>query len=115
MPEKNIYTVRILEKGDLPELLKEKAGRLSWLIVLQPDAQWSAEAVIPDFSATDSFDFDIIFDDDFRKTTDVNVGDRFSIDFSIADKSAGIREAEVLDVRKDKPINHLQNKAPKND
>ena len=110
MPEKNIYTVRILEKGDLPELLKEKAGRLSWLIVLQPDAQWSAEAVIPDLALTDQFDLDIIFDDDFRKTTDVTAGDRLNIDLGIADKKAGIKEVEVIAVRKDKPINHLQNK-----
>ncbi|MBR5417728.1 MAG: hypothetical protein IK109_06835 [Clostridiales bacterium] len=114
MITKNIYTVRVLDSDDLASLFMEKAGKLTWLILLQKDVQWSAEAVIPDFSATDSFDLDIIFDDDFRSTTDVNVGDRFSIDFSIADKSAGIREVEVLAIRKDKPINHLQNKAPKN-
>lgn len=108
--KKNIYTVRVLESSDLPSLLKDKVGKLTWLVLVQEEAQWSAEATIPDFSVTDQFDLDIIFDDDFRKTTDVKVGDRFNIDFSIADKQAGIREIEVLEIRKDEPINHLQNK-----
>ena len=110
MITKNIYTVRVIDSKDLASILEEKKGRLTWLILLQKDAQWSAEAVVPDFPKTDTFDLDIIFDDKFRETTVVNIGDRFSIDFGIADKSAGIREVEVLGIRKDKPINHLQNK-----
>lgn len=31
----------------------------------------------------DTCDLDNIFDDDFRKTTDVSVGDRFNTDFSL--------------------------------
>lgn len=110
MITKNIYTVRVLDSGDLPVFLSGTVGKLEYLIVVQKDAQWSAEAVIPDFSVTDQFDLDIIFDDEFRKTTEVNVGDIFNVDFSIADKKAGLREAQVLNIRKDKPINHLQNK-----
>ena len=108
---KNIYTMRVLDIGDLPCLLKGKTGRLTWLVLVQEDVQWSAETIIPDFSSTDQFEMDIIFDDDFRKTTDVSVGDRFDIDFSIAtDKRSGIHKVEVVDIRKDNPINHLQNK-----
>ena len=110
MITKNIYTVRVLDSGDLPSLLCEKVGKLNYFILVQKGAQWSAEAVIPDFSVTDQFDLDIIFDDEFRKITEVNVGDIFNIDFGIANKMAGIREVEVLGIRKDKPINHLQNK-----
>ena len=110
LTSKNIYTVRVLDSGDLPAILSGTVGKLEYLIVVQKDAQWSAEAVIPDFSVTDQFDLDIIFDDEFRKITEVNVGDIFNVDFSIADKKAGLREAQVLNIRKDKPINHLQNK-----
>lgn len=105
MITKNIYTMRVLDIGDLPSLLKEKTGRLNWIALVQEDVQWSAETIIPDFSITDRFDLDIIFDDDFRKTTDVSVGDRFSISFG---GSAGIHEVEVVGIRKDNPINHLQ-------
>lgn len=107
---KNIYTVRVTDTDGLPELLKGKVGKPDWVVLLTEDAQWSAEAVIPDFSITDSFDLDIIFDDDFRKTADVNIGDRFIIRFSLEDKAGSIREAVVTKIRKDKPINHLQNK-----
>ncbi len=107
---KNIYTVRVIDQSDLPFLLKDMVGRQEYLIVLGKDIQWSAEAIIPDFNTTDQFDLDIIFDDDFRTITEVNIGTRFDIDFSIADKRVGIREVEIIGIRSDNPINHLQNK-----
>lgn len=110
MITKNIYTVRVLDVGDLPDLLKEKAGKLNWITIVKKDAQWSAETLFPDFSVTDQFDLDVIFEDEFRKTNEVNAGDRLNISFGrVAGKECKC-EAEVLGVRKDKPINHLQNK-----
>lgn len=46
---------------------------------------------------------------DFRSTTDVNVGDVFDVVFSIVDKLIGIQKVEVIGIRKDEPINHLEN------
>lgn len=58
----------------------------------------------------DSFDLDIIFDDDFRNTTSVNVGDVFDISFDIVDNRIGIQKVEVIGIRKDRPLNHLENR-----
>lgn len=107
---KNIYTVRLYNREVLSAFPKEKAGKPTWLSLIQEDVQWSAYAVIPDFSVTDHFDLDIIFDDDFRNTTDVNAGDVFDIDFGIVDKLIGIQKVEVIGIRKDEPINHLEKK-----
>jgi hypothetical protein len=111
MITKNIYTVRVLDVGDLPDLHKEKTGKLNWITIVQKDAQWSAEAVLPDFSVTDRFDLDVIFEDEFRKTNDVNAGDRLMLSFGRFAGKECMREAQVLGIRKDKPINHLQNKS----
>ena len=112
MDLKNIYTVKVLDTDNM--VIQEKTGKPTWLVVLQENVSWSAYAIIPDFGVTDTFDLDIIFDDDFRKTTDIKIGDRLTIDFSIVNKSIGIREVEVIDIRKDIPINHLQNKKSHN-
>ena len=111
MKIKNIYTVRMLNTKVLSAFPKEKVGKPTWLILLQKDVQWSACAVIPDFSVTDHFDLDIIFDDDFRSTTAVDVGDVFDLDFSIVDKLIGIQKVEVIGLRRDKAVNHLENKS----
>ena len=108
MKIKNIYTVRLLNTEVLSAFPKEKVGKPTWLSLLQKDVQWSAYALIPDFSVTDHFDMDIIFDDDFRSTTEVNVGDVFDIDFGLIDKVIGIQKVKVIGMRKDKPINHLE-------
>lgn len=107
MTNKNIYTVRVLDVQQLRNIPRERIGKLNWVNLQQKDVSWSAEIVMPDFNETDQFDVDIIFDDDFRKTTDVNIGDQFDISFSC---SLGIHKVEVVAIRKDKPINHLQNK-----
>ena len=66
--------------------------------------------MIPDYTEVDSFDLDIIFDDDFRNTTSVNVGDIFDISFDIVDNCIGIQKVEVIGIRKDRPLNHLENR-----
>lgn len=109
MITKNIYTVRLLDVNNISDRLREKAGRPDWIIIVQKDVSWSAEAVIPDIAVTDKFDLDVIFDDEFRKTTDVNVGDILTIEFCTDGKDKR-HEVEVICIRKDKPINHLQNK-----
>ena len=107
MKIKNIYTVRITDTSGLKEYLKEKAGKPVWLSVLQKDASWSAYAVMPDPDQTDRFDLDVIFDDEFRKTVDVKTGDIFELDFG---KTAGTHKVEVTGIRKDEPLNHIENK-----
>jgi hypothetical protein len=107
---KNIYTIRLLNTEVLPAFPKDKAGKPTWLSVLQKDVSWSAYAVLPDLTVTDHFDLDVIFDGDFRSTTEVNVGDVLDIDFGIVDKQIGVQRVEVTGIRKDKPINHLENK-----
>ena len=111
MKLKNIYTVRLVNAGVMSAFRGNKGGKPSWLMLLQKDVSWSAYAVVPDFSVTDHFDLDIIFDDDFRKTTDVNVGDIFTVDFSIVDKLIGVQMVEVVGIRRDTPINHLEKKS----
>ena len=68
------------------------------------------DAVIPDFTEVDHFDLDIIFDDDFRNPTSVHVGDVFDISFDIVDNRIGIQKIEVIGIRKDRPLNHLENR-----
>lgn len=110
MKSKNTYTVRLINSEVMFSFSKEKVGKPTWLSLVQKDVQWSAYAVIPDFTETDHFDLDIIFDDDFRKTTSVNVGDVIDIDFGIVDKHIGIQKVEVIGIRKDLPLNHLENR-----
>ncbi|WP_034447956.1 hypothetical protein [Butyrivibrio sp. AE2032] len=110
MKLKNIYTVRLINVEAVSAFSKEKAGKPTWLCVLQKDVQWSAYAVLPDLTEVDRFDLDIIFDDDFRSTNSLNAGDVFDIDFSIADKRIGIQKVEVIGIRKDRPLNHLENR-----
>ncbi len=107
---KNIYTIRLLNTEVLPAFPKDKAGKPTWLSVLQKDVSWSAYAVLHDLTVTDLFDLDVIFDGDFRSTTEVNVGDVLDIDFGIVDKQIGVQRVEVTGIRKDKPINNLENK-----
>ena len=111
MKSKNIYTVRLINTEVVSSFTKEKVGKPTWLCLLQEDVSWSAYAVIPDFTEVDHFDLDIIFDDDFRNTTSVHVGDVFDISFDIVDKRIGIQKVEVIGIRKDKPLNHLENKS----
>ena len=110
MKLKNIYTVRILNPDAMSVIPKEKIGKPTWLVLLQKDVSWSAYAVVPDTTVTDQFDLDIIFDKDFRSTTEVNIGDIFDIDLSIIDKQIGVQKIEVIGIRMDRPINHLENK-----
>jgi hypothetical protein len=110
MKLKNIYAVRLKNPEVMSSISKEKVGKSTWLCLVQKDVQWSAYTVIPDFNETDQFDLDIIFDDDFRNTTSVNVGDVFDIDFGIVDKQIGIQKVEVIGIRKDKPLNHIENR-----
>ncbi len=110
MKSKNIYTVRLINTEVVSSFTKEKVGKPTWLCLLQKDVSWSAYAVIHDFTEVDSFDLDIIFDDDFRKTTSVNVGDVFDISFDIVDNRIGIQKVEVIGIRKDRPLNHLENR-----
>ena len=105
---KNIYTVRLLDISGMKNSFHDAEGKLRWINVLQDDISWSAEFVVPYFGMTDRFDIDVIFDDDFRHQTVVNVGDRFSVSFS--DNQIGIREVEILGIRNDLPFNHLQAK-----
>ena len=109
MKTKNIYTVRLLN-GEIGSFPKDKVGKPTWLCLLQGDVSWSAYAVLPDLSQTDCFDLDIIFDDDFRSNTEVNEGDVFDLDFAIVDKNIGIQKIEITGIRKDRPLNHLENK-----
>ena len=111
MKSKNIYTVRLINTEVVSSISKEKVGKPTWLCLLQKDVSWSAYTVIPDFTEVDHFDLDIIFDDDFRNTTSVHVGDVFDISFDIVDKRIGIQKVEVIGIRKDKPLNHLENKS----
>ena len=108
MKTKYIYTVRLLNAEVISVFPKEKIGKPTWLCLLQKYVQWSAYSVLPDFTVTDCFDVDVIFDDEFRKTTVVNVGDVLDIDFGIVDKQIGIQKVEVIGIRKDKPLNHLE-------
>ena len=110
MKLKNIYTVRILNPDVMSVIPKDKIGKPTWLVLLQKDISWSAYAVVPDITVTDKFDLDIIFDKDFRSTTEVNIGDIFDIDLSIIDKQIGVQKIEVIGIRMDRPINHLENK-----
>jgi len=110
MKSKNIYTVRLINTEVVSSFTKEKVGKPTWLCLLQKNVSWSAYAVIPDFTEVDSFDLDIIFDDDFRNTTSVNVGDVFDISFDIVDNRIGIQKVEVIGIRKDRPLNHLENR-----
>ena len=110
MKQKNIYTIRLLNTEVMASFPKDKAGKPAWLMLLQKDVEWSAYAVIPDFSETDRFDLDVIFDEEFRSTTEVNAGDVFDIDFGVVDKQIGVQKVEVLAIRQDNPINHLENK-----
>lgn len=110
MKSKNIYTVRLINTEVVSSISKEKVGKPTWLCLLQKDVSWSAYAVIPDFTEVDHFDLDIIFDDDFRNTTSVNVGDVFDISFDIVDNRIGIQKVEVIGMRKDRPLNHLENR-----
>ena len=107
---KNIYTVRLINAEVMSSFSNEKAGKPTWLCLVQKDVQWSAYAVMPDFNETDQFDLDIIFDDDYRNTTSVNAGDVIDIDFGIVDKRIGVQKVEVIGIRKDKPLNHLENR-----
>ena len=110
LPDKAGESTLLSRSGGEKELRGGGAGKPTWLCVLQKDVQWSAYAVLPDLTEVDRFDLDIIFDDDFRSTNSLNAGDVFDIDFSIADKRIGIQKVEVIGIRKDKPLNHLENR-----
>ncbi len=66
--------------------------------------------MVPDTAVTDQFDLDIIFDKNFRSTTEVNIGDIFDIALDMVDKKIGVQKIEVIGIRMDRPINHLENK-----
>ena len=110
MKLKNIYTVRILNPDVMSVIPKDKIGKPTWLVLLQKDVSWSAYAVVPDITVTDKFDLDVIFDEDLRSTTEIDIGDILEIDFNIVDKNIGVQKVEVIGTRMDRPLNHLENK-----
>lgn len=110
MKKKNIYKARITNTEGLYDHLCSKTGKLTCAFLLQGDISWSAYLIVPDFRESDRIEFDILFDDDFRKDTVIKGGDRFQFDFGPVNNKAGLREIEIVDLVKGEPINYLENK-----
>lgn len=108
--KKPIYKARITVDDELlANLVPERVGCLeSWNLMSQ-GASYSAYLIVPDLTSTDTFCFDLLFDDNFRKHKDVKIGDHFPI--SIPSPTL-LRQIEIIDIREDEPINNLENKRP---
>lgn len=106
---KNIYVARIKRDKELLFNLSgpPRTGRIETWILLSKDVSWTAYVVVPDFNLTDTFCFDVLFDDDFRKENDVNIGDHFQMSIPAP---AILRDIEIIDIKKGEPINNLENK-----
>ena len=110
MKNKQLYKARLLDINGLSDLFDPKAGKESMAFIISADAQWSTYFIVPDLKATDILELDILFDEEFRKTNDIEAGSRFNIDLGMVNKAAGIREIEIVEIFYGEPINHIENK-----
>lgn len=110
MKTKNIYTARIAADDELLDVLgPERAGCMeSWVLETQ-DSSFSIYLFVPDLRTTGTFDFDVLFDERFRKSNNVKPGDRFTVSIPFPKT---LREIEITGIREDEPINNLENKRP---
>ena len=108
--KKTIYTARIAVDDELlANLGPDRIGCLeSWNLMSQ-GASFSAYLFVPDLRTTDSFSFDVLFEENFRKYNEVKIGDRFPI--SIPSPTI-LRQIEIIDIKEGEPINDLENKRP---
>lgn len=107
---KTIYTARIAVDDELlANLGPDRIGCLeSWNLMSQ-GASFSAYLFVPDFRTTDTFSFDVLFEENFLKYNVVKIGDRFPI--SIPSPTI-LRQIEIIDIKEGEPINDLENKRP---
>ena len=109
MKIKNLYVARIKVDDDLIAMLSEpRTGRLEVWNLESKGVSWSSYLYVPDFSGTDEFTFDVLFDDDFRADNDVRIGSRFTMSIQSYRKTE--YEIEIIDIKKGDPINNLENK-----
>lgn len=108
--KKTLYTARITADDELLNNLgPDRIGSLeSWNLMSQ-GASFSVYLFVPDLRTTDTFTFDVLVEDNFKKHNDVKIGDRFPI--SIPSPTI-LRQIEIIDIREGNPINDLQNKRP---
>ena len=110
MKTKNIYTARIAADEELLDVLgPDRAGCMeSWLLETQ-GASFSIYLFVPDLRKTDTFDFDVLFDERFREFNNVKPGDRFPVSIPFPKT---LRQIEITGVTEGEPINNLENKRP---
>ena len=108
--KKTIYTARITVDDELLNNLgPDRIGCLeSWNLMSQ-GASFSVYLFVPDLRTTDTFSFDVLVEDNFKKYNNVKIGDRFPI--SIPSPTI-LRQIEIIDIREGDPINDLQNRRP---
>lgn len=108
--KKNIYTARIAVDDELlANLSPERIGCLeSWYLMSQ-GASYTIFLFVPDLKSTDTFSFDVLFDDKFREKNDVKTGDHFPV--SIPSPTI-LRQLEITGISEGEPINTMENKRP---
>lgn len=108
--KKTIYTARIKVDDELLNNLgPDRTGCMENWFLMSQGASFSIYLFVPDLNTTDTFSFDVLFDDEFRKYNDVKVGDHFPVSIPFP---TILRQIEIIGITEGEPINTLENKRP---
>ena len=110
MKTKKIYTARLAVDDELlANLGPDRIGCMeSWNLMSQ-GTTYSIYLFVPDLSKTDTFSFDVLFEDRFLKNNDVKIGDHFPVTIP---NPAMLRRIEITGISEGEPINNRENKRP---
>ncbi len=108
--KKNIYTARINVDDELLSVLgPDRTGCMETWYLQSKGASYTAYLFVPDLNKTDTFSFDLLFDDEFRKHNDLKIGDHFPVTITHPDM---LRQIEITGITQGEPINNRENKRP---
>lgn len=110
MKTKKIFTAKITTDDELLAILgPDRVGCMeSWNLMCQ-GASYSVYLFVPDLNKTDTFSFDVLFEERFLKDNDVKIGDHFPVTIPFP---STLRQIEIIDIKEGDPINNRENKRP---
>ena len=108
MKTKKIFTAKLAADDELlSNLGPDRIGCMeSWSLMSQ-GASFSIYLFVPDLSKTDTFSFDVLFEDRFLKNNDVKIGDHFPVTIP---RPSMLRQIEITGISEGEPINNRENK-----